>query len=346
MTATTTATTRSESDVYDRQIRLWGAEAQAKMSQAKVLYINITGVSSEILKNLVLAGIRPSICDVRKVGENESFLKQTPSFFWAPFLDEDSDNGGGKRLKRDADTTIAQLVQPSIEELNPLLGDCELVTNPISELTEELLKSYSVIVASHVLPSEIMALKAKLQPATKLLWVDSFGMHSSCWMDFGECHTYRPEQGKELLDPITLTPNIPVSQMYDIPLHLAVNRFHKQTPPPSLVKHKTLLAYVDHIQQWPKNLDTEDFVKYIRETWLPATSPDLLENPLFQPEALKELAMQGTAELIPVCSVLGGMVGNEIIKAISGKGAPANNTVLFDGTTCKGWYFLLQEKKK
>jgi molybdopterin/thiamine biosynthesis adenylyltransferase len=42
---------RDESEIYDRQIRLWGAEAQAKMSKTKVLYIHVTGVSSEVQKS-------------------------------------------------------------------------------------------------------------------------------------------------------------------------------------------------------------------------------------------------------------------------------------------------------
>jgi ubiquitin-like 1-activating enzyme E1 A len=49
-----------------------------------------------------------------------------------------------------------------------------------------------------------------------------------------------------------------------------------------------------------------------------------------------------TAEIAPVCSVLGGLVGNEIIKTLTGKGEPANNTLLFDGTSCKAYTFLIK----
>jgi hypothetical protein len=45
-----------------------------------------------------------------------------------------------------------------------------------------------------------------------------------------------------------------------------------------------------------------------------------------------------------VCAVLGGMLGNEIIKVVSGKGEPANNTLLLDGNLCKTWTFLVQPK--
>lgn len=311
------------------------------MSKTTVLYIHVTGISSEVLKNLVLAGIKPALCDTRRVSDHATYLKETPSFFWA------NPEAASKKVKRGDDTlTIAELVQPVAEELNPLLGECPIVAQSIDELTPDILKQFSVVVASHILPAQMWKLQEKVQKGTKLLWVDSFGMHAACWTDLGSGHSYRPEKGKELLDPVTLDPYFTLQQMYQVPLHLAVNRFHKQAPPPSLVKHKLLLAYVDHLKEWPLTIDPADFTKFIRGTWLPETSPSLLDNPLVAPDELASLAAQAAAELIPVCSVLGGMVGNEVIKAISGKGTPANNTVLFDGTLCKGWVFLLRESPK
>ncbi len=48
-------------------------------------------------------------------------------------------------------------------------------------------------------------------------------------------------------------------------------------------------------------------------------------------DELKQLANTATADVSPVCAVMGGVLGNEVIKAISGKGEPANNMLLFDG---------------
>jgi hypothetical protein len=45
---------------------------------------------------------------------------------------------------------------------------------------------------------------------------------------------------------------------------------------------------------------------------------------------------QATTELNAVCAVVGGILGQEIIKALSQKGTPANNVFLFDGTTSEG----------
>jgi ubiquitin-like 1-activating enzyme E1 A len=43
-----------------------------------------------------------------------------------------------------------------------------------------------------------------------------------------------------------------------------------------------------------------------------------------------------------VCAVIGGILGNEVIKAISGKGEPANNILMFDGLNGGCKTFLLK----
>jgi molybdopterin/thiamine biosynthesis adenylyltransferase len=48
---------KTERDVYDRQIRLWGVDAQSKMTSSKLLVIGMTGLAAEVCKNLILAGI-------------------------------------------------------------------------------------------------------------------------------------------------------------------------------------------------------------------------------------------------------------------------------------------------
>jgi hypothetical protein len=50
-----------ESEIYDRQIRLWGVQAQKRMSSSRVLYAGFTGANAEAAKNLVLAGIHATV---------------------------------------------------------------------------------------------------------------------------------------------------------------------------------------------------------------------------------------------------------------------------------------------
>ena len=45
---------------------------------------------------------------------------------------------------------------------------------------------------------------------------------------------------------------------------------------------------------------------------------------------LEQVARHADAELAPVCAIVGGVVASEVIKIISGKGAPINNAFFFD----------------
>lgn len=296
----------------------------------------MTGVSSEILKNLVLAGIRATICD------NRSFpaaVSETPSFLLPPSAT--SSEPAAKKTKYE---TVGEALKPVVEELNLLLGECPILKKDVSELDESLLKEYPIVVASRIAPSEAKRLAKIITAAgNKFFVADCFGMYGASLVDLGE-HSFRPEVGKKLLDPKPLAHQIPVDKMLGTPLQDAVNRFHKQHPPPVWMRYRAILEYRDQVGKWPTSADAEDFANKTKE-WVQSTTPKLADHELFQEEALKALATVAGAEIAPVCAVLGGILGNEVIKAISGKGEPANNTVLFDGESCKAWTFLVKPKE-
>ncbi|CAN0097045.1 unnamed protein product, partial [Heterosigma akashiwo] len=56
-----------ENEIYDRQIRLWGLEAQKRMRSSKVFFAGINALSLEVCKNLVLAGVSVTLQDSRTV---------------------------------------------------------------------------------------------------------------------------------------------------------------------------------------------------------------------------------------------------------------------------------------
>jgi ubiquitin-like 1-activating enzyme E1 A len=64
--------TADEIALYDRQIRLWGVQAQENIRRAKVLLVGIKGLGNEIAKNLVLAGIQSlTVADHELVTEED-----------------------------------------------------------------------------------------------------------------------------------------------------------------------------------------------------------------------------------------------------------------------------------
>ena len=313
------------------------------MASSSVLYIHVTGLSSEIIKNLVLAGIRAVICDNRIFPEA---ILDTPSIFLTNDDREenkivDDNAASNKRIKR----TVADAMKSKIEELNPLLGDCEICNESVSQLTSEYISKFSIIVASRLcsVSDAIRIANVCTAAGNKFYMADCFGLNGVSVLDLGKDHTYRPEIGKKLLDVTTLKHHISLASIFnEAKLHDATNRFHK-TPPPSWMQYRCILEYVERKNQWPDSTNAVEFVETIRE-WVQTTSPSLIDHELLSPKALHDLAQTATVEIAPVCSVLGGILGNEIIKAISGKGEPANNTLLFDGVSCKSWTFLVQPK--
>lgn len=66
--------------MYDRQIRLWGLEAQNRIRKAHILVINLDGLTTEAIKNWVLAGISAlTVVDYR---EDTSWHDLSAGFFW------------------------------------------------------------------------------------------------------------------------------------------------------------------------------------------------------------------------------------------------------------------------
>ncbi|KAJ2740961.1 E1 ubiquitin-activating protein aos1, partial [Coemansia sp. BCRC 34301] len=48
---------KEEEALYDRQIRLWGMEAQSRLRNCSILFVGVKAVTLEACKNLVLGGV-------------------------------------------------------------------------------------------------------------------------------------------------------------------------------------------------------------------------------------------------------------------------------------------------
>ncbi|KAF2075815.1 hypothetical protein CYY_002898 [Polysphondylium violaceum] len=62
----------TDSEKYDRQLRLWGEDGQAKLEKSHICLLNGTALGTETLKNLVLPGIGAfTVVDSHKVAESD-----------------------------------------------------------------------------------------------------------------------------------------------------------------------------------------------------------------------------------------------------------------------------------
>ncbi|XP_038237996.1 SUMO-activating enzyme subunit 1 isoform X2 [Dermochelys coriacea] len=62
-----------EAAQYDRQIRLWGLEAQRRLRASRVLLVGMKGLGAEVAKNLILAGIKGlTMLDHQQVSQEDT----------------------------------------------------------------------------------------------------------------------------------------------------------------------------------------------------------------------------------------------------------------------------------
>ncbi|XP_050193400.1 SUMO-activating enzyme subunit 1, partial [Myiozetetes cayanensis] len=93
-----------EAAQYDRQIRLWGLEAQKRLRASRVLLVGLRGLGAEVAKNLILAGVRGlTLLDHRQV---------SPEDTGAQFLIPAGSEG---RNRAEASLERAQSLNPMVE---------------------------------------------------------------------------------------------------------------------------------------------------------------------------------------------------------------------------------------
>lgn len=74
LTANDKEITSEEAKLYDRQIRLWGVNAQKSLRKSSILLIGLGGSGSEIAKNLILSGLHSIIIIENKpVTEHDAY---------------------------------------------------------------------------------------------------------------------------------------------------------------------------------------------------------------------------------------------------------------------------------
>ena len=314
------------------------------MSSARVLYINLTGVTCEIMKNLVLAGVAAVVCDDRPYPEA---VREMPcSFFHAEDMEEampsESNDGAepdAKKAKR-IPATVASAIQPKVEELNPLLcGRNSIEERAVASLPDDYFSQFDAIVASRLTVLEAKRISSSLQKAEvgKLFIVtDTFGFDGCAHLDFGSSHTYRRELGKDKLsDILKIEPYISMADMLDVPLASVKGRWDKDVPR-TLVLQRLLMDYWGQSKNGQEN-QTQKFVSFSDE-WLSTNNLASVGESI----DLTQLAdIADHPEVSPVSAVLGGILGNEVIKAFTGKGEPANNIMLFNGVDGGCRSFLL-----
>ncbi|PPQ89648.1 hypothetical protein CVT25_013835 [Psilocybe cyanescens] len=269
--------TEEEATRYDRQMRLWGIEAQQRMRNATILVLNLRGVATEAIKNMVLAGIGKLI-----IVDRETVSEQ--------------DLGAGFFF-RDGDVGLNRLdaAKSRIESLNPLVT-VETVTDTLfseGERLESIVKNVDLVCVTDWDRDGLIKLNEICRKHQKPFYAGgTYGLTGYIFCDLLSHDYLAPDRSAPKEQPKT----VKATTVY--------------TPLSSAIRYR----------------------------WSGLSKRQTKEvNPaLFFAIMGKSLSTTASHEFSPVCAIVGGMLAQDILKALGGREPPIGNFFLFDGSTGGG----------
>ena len=325
--------------IYDRQIRLWGAAAQKKIGDSKVLFLGLGCVNVELCKNLVLAGFSATLGDGGVVGAADLAYN---------FLVEEGDVG----------RNVAEASARAVGELNPFAAVGHVASGVEAASTAEraaaLVAGHGVVVAERSgrgagrLDDCLARLDDACRAAGAVFVAVRCGADGGlAFLDLGPRHEYVVETGtgdrRKVSEP-RVAAFCTYAEMRAVPWSEALPPKAK-TPPPQYVHDRVEAAWAardgDGAGEPPSKrargggAGDDDDAAYVA-----FAEAELGRRGVpFDEAAVRRSRVAARAPLAPVAAVLGGILGQEVVKAVSGKGAPTNNLFAFDAATGAGVAF-------
>lgn len=306
--------TAQQTALYDRQIRVWGVDAQKRLSKANVLVSGLNGTVAEFCKNIVLAGVGSlTLVDDRLVTEDA---------IHANFLitSEEANHSG---------RSLAEGYCNSLREFNPMVH-VSVEKGDLHQFEGVFFDKYDVVVISCCSLKDKRVINNKCRERQKRIAFYTVECRDSCGEIFIDLQNYAYAQKKSdgkvechleypSLEEAISTP------WRDLPRKTTKTYFAMR-----VLEHFESLQY-----RKPCHTSSSDLPLVLEMRKNLCDAQALNESHI--PEILLDrLVAAGTREHPPVCAILGGILGQEVIKAISGKGAPIKNFFYFDAADGKG----------
>ncbi|XP_071079593.1 SUMO-activating enzyme subunit 1-like [Haliotis cracherodii] len=329
--------TEDEAALYDRQIRLWGLDAQRRLRAARVLLVGVKGLGAEVAKNIVLAGIKSiTLLDSSLVDDEDCT---------SHFLVSRADLG-----KNRAESSLHR-----VQLLNPMV-QISADSGDVVAKDDSFFSNFDVVCVT-CCPAATQCRINKICADKKIQFFsgDVFGYYGYMFSDLGE-HEYaeevantkaKPDEDDETGEPSpkkakTQEPDTLVVKkcMSFKRLENALNvdwsvddmkKRLRRTPSTYFIMQVLLDFYGKHKRRPLIKSKAEDVTDLngLRETTLDRLKVDKKYVP-------EDFASFCFAELSPVCAVVGGVLGQEIIKAVSQKDQPHNNFFFYNGIDGNG----------
>lgn len=331
--------------LYDRQIRLWGMAAQAKIRNANVLLITLRALANEVAKNLVLAGIGSlTILDDALVTEADLGAQF--------FLSEESvgQNRGKAALA-------------AIQQLNPRVA-IHVDAQGVKSKGPSYFSAFDVVIATDLDPDSYNLINTATRLNRRPFYAaGTHGMYGFIFSDLIE-HDFviEREQGNVPTTPGKVETR--TRSIIDVKTRKEGSKVIESVTKRELYSTWFLASDVAGLpEEYTKAKSKRRLrgvspaLSCLRALWdfmqiqggrLPGNRDDLklftqiatrkhkslgLPSETLRPEFLRSFLQNLGSEIAPVAAILGGQLAQDVINVLGHTQQPIQNTVIFDGTS-------------
>ncbi|CAE7021836.1 sae1 [Symbiodinium sp. CCMP2456] len=298
------AITGDQVAVYDRQLRLWGVQAQQRLLNAKVLIWGLEGSNVEACKNLVLAGISLTLRDHRTVGAADVGF----NYFLRP---------------EDLGQSRATCASKRVQEMNPLCtvscSSDRAETGSDEAKLKDLVKGFDIVIVGLSVLGYDFELASSLDAACR-----SLGAGFMLTVAAGEIAFFFSDQNEHVMQERSSAQGAAESAGPQDPENFSFPPFsHFLSGIPRMLhgkcdaSFKLIGLFASFLRSGGKATPSaaSDFEAHCRDTVKCQPSVDGIPS-------MKEVFGHFFVEpLIHVASVLGGLLSQEVIKAMGRYGA-------------------------
>uniref|UniRef100_T2M420 SUMO-activating enzyme subunit 1 n=1 Tax=Hydra vulgaris TaxID=6087 RepID=T2M420_HYDVU len=323
--------TEEEAAVYDRQIRLWGVEAQQRLRNAKILVVGLSSLGNEVCKNILLAGIHHMTMLDDTILSKEDFNYQ--------FMTNDEKIGINK----------AEAYLPRCKELNPMV-DIVIDKDSVTCKTDSFFSKYDLVcMTSGSGQDQLKINEICHRLGIKFICGGVFGFYGYIFSDLTSSHVYTEEKPKiveavignlkkensECTDPDyeeKETSFCSLSEALSVPLFEGKSlRQAKQISKVYLVM-RVMFEYHTKYKTYPTEIKSSHEIEQLLEVRNEVFEKLKIDNDLLS----DDFPSLVSCILYPVNAVVGGVLSQEVIKAVSGRDAPHNNFFFYDAHATSG----------
>ena len=296
---------------YDRQIRLWGLEGQRRIQQARILFIRPRGLMTEVIKNVVLAGVcSVTLWDDARI--HADAFEFGCNFFLQPPVHESEFS--------------VENMRPHVHALNPQVHvetwtdaiDAEAIRRRTSH------HDFDVVCLTHIDWDLTLSVSEHCHASHLKLYVAACdALEAWIFCDVGKHHEWMPpgKQEQQHGEWLKLTDAFDHHCQVLKNSKKSVKALRRVYPPVFL---RLLLHYL-HRQG-----KVEDLLQ--RQALFP-DRPELADM-LLPLKYLQEWTPN--VDMSAVCSIVGGILAQDMIHVIAGSHRPIRSFFLFDGREFSG----------